>query len=155
MLSPLIDLVLHDHAFARAAHGTPSRRLDSLVALALRTVFGVVGEVVCPAGAIVAIAARISSRDLMLAAIFDDVACAHIATRLSAPRRKPSMRGSSGSFADQMMKRAKGGTLKTNNAFFFFVAKSSEKANPVHGRYLILNEREVYTDMTRITTRVC
>lgn len=59
------------------------------MAFALRAVFGVVGEVVNPAGAIVAIATRISSRDLMLAAIFDDVACAHIATRLSAPRRKP------------------------------------------------------------------
>ncbi|KAL6691960.1 hypothetical protein J3F84DRAFT_384852, partial [Trichoderma pleuroticola] len=91
ILSPLSDLVLHDHAFARAAHGAPSRRLDSLVAFALGAVFGVVGEVVCPAGAIVAIATRVSSRDLMLAAIFDDVACAHVAARLSAPRRKPSV----------------------------------------------------------------
>jgi hypothetical protein len=61
--------------------------------------------------------------------------------------------GTPGSFADQMMKRAMGGTLKTNNAFFFFffVAKSSEKANPFHGRDLILNECDVYTtNMTRI-----
>lgn len=77
------------------------------MAFALRAVFGIVGEVVRSAGAIVAIAARVSSRDLMLAAIFDDVACTHIATRLSAPCRKPSM-GSSGSFADKMMKRAMG-----------------------------------------------
>jgi hypothetical protein len=74
--------------------------LDSLVAFALRAVFGVVGDLVSPAWAIVAVATRVSPEDLMLAAIFDDVACAHVAGQLSALRWKPSIR-SSGSFADR------------------------------------------------------
>lgn len=69
---------LHDDALARAAHGAPPRRVYPLLALALRAVLAVGGDVDARARAVVVVAARVAPGDLVLAPILDDVACAHV-----------------------------------------------------------------------------
>lgn len=126
-------LALHDRAFARTAHGTPSRGFDSLFAFTLRAVLGIVGNLVCPAWAIVAIASRVPPGDLVLAPIFDDVACTHCSKGLFTPRRKPSTSSSDRCGSNAMkvaMRTSSTGTGSTLRMMVFFSRSKSSQKKP-------------------------